>query len=125
MTADTSNVDANVSSVIGKLQEFQNAYNELERLNTLKSAGVDVDTSAAQEKLNGLASEISSFDGKQAEILATLNVDPTSIESIKSTISSIGASDLANVGVTVEAKTEGKTDVEALSSAIEKFKVKQ
>ena len=120
MTADTSNVDANVSSVIGKLQEFQNAYNELERLNTLKSAGVDVDTSAAQEKLNGLASEISSFDGKQAEILATLNVDPTSIESIKSTISSIGASDLANVGVTVEAKTEGKTDVEALSSAIEK-----
>ena len=124
MTADTSNVDANVSSVIGKLQEFQNAYNELERLNTLKSAGVDVDTSAAQEKLNGLASEISSFDGKQAEILATLNVDPTSIESIKSTISSIGASDLANVGVTVEAKTEGKTDVEALSSAIEKVQGK-
>lgn len=124
MTADTSNVDANVSSVIGKLQEFQNAYNELERLNTLKSAGVDVDTSAAQEKLNGLASEINSFDGKQAEILATLNVDPTSIESIKSTISSIGASDLANVGVTVEAKTEGKTDVEALSSAIEKVQGK-
>lgn len=124
MTADTSNVDANVSSVIGKLQEFQNAYNELERLNTLKSAGVDVDTSAAQEKLNGLASEISSFDGKQAEILATLNVDPTSIESIKSTISSIGASDLANVGVTVEAKTEDKTDVEALSSAIEKVQGK-
>lgn len=124
MSADTSSVDASVSSVIGKLQEFQNAYNELERLNQLKSAGVDVDTTAAQAKLDGLASEISNFDGKQAEILATLNVDPTSIESIKSTISSIGASDLANVGVTVEAKTEGKTDVEALSSAIEKVQGK-
>ena len=124
MSADTSSVDASVSSVIGKLQEFQNAYNELERLNQLKSAGVDVDTTAAQAKLDGLASEISNFDGKQAEILATLNVDPTSIESIKSTISSIGASDLANVGVTVEAKTESKTDVEALSSAIEKVQGK-
>ena len=124
MSADTSSVDASVSSVIGKLQEFQNAYNELERLNQLKSAGVDVDTTAAQAKLDGLASEISNFDGKQAEILATLNVDPTSIESIKSTISSIGASDLANVSVTVEAKTEDKTDVEALSSTIEKVQGK-
>ncbi len=82
MSADTSSVDASVSSVIGKLQEFQNAYNELERLNQLKSAGVDVDTTAAQAKLDGLASEISNFDGKQAEIIATLGIDPSSSETI-------------------------------------------
>lgn len=124
MTADTSNVDASVSSVIGKLQEFQNAYNELERLNQLKSAGVDVDTTAAQAKLDGLASEISNFDGKQAEIIATLGIDPTSVESINSTIASIGASDLTNIGVKAEAKAEGKTEVDSLSDSIDKVKDK-
>lgn len=124
MSADTSGVDENITSVIGKLQEFQNAYNELERLNQLKSAGVDVDTSAAQEKLDGLASEISNFDGKQAEIIATLGIDPTSVESINSTIASIGASDLTNIGVKVEAKAEGKTEVDSLSDSIDKVKDK-
>lgn len=124
MTADTSSVDASVSSVIEKLQEFQNAYNELERLNQLKSAGVDVDTTAAQAKLDGLASEISNFDGKQAEIIATLGIDPTSVESINSTIASIGASDLTNIGVKAEAKAEGKTEVDSLSDSIDKVKDK-
>lgn len=117
MSADTSSVDASVSSVIGKLQEFQNAYNELERLNTLKSAGVDVDTSAAQEKLNGLASEISSFDGKQAEILATLGIDPSSSETISASIQSITPEILAKVDPTlvdeyVAEEKKGKGTVE-------------
>lgn len=125
MSVDTGKLDGDLAAVIGKLQEFQTAYNELERLNTLKAAGVNVDTSDAQTKLNNITSEIQNLDGKQAEIMATLNVDPTSIETIKSTISNIGTSDLANVGVTVEAKTEGKTDVDALSSAIDKVQGKK
>ena len=117
MTADTSNVDASVSSVIGKLQEFQNAYNELERLNQLKSAGVDVDTSAAQEKLDGLASEISNFDGKQAEIIATLGIDPSSSETISASIQSITPEILAKVDPTlvdkyVAEEKKGKGTVE-------------
>lgn len=117
MTADTSNVDANVSSVIGKLQEFQNAYNELERLNTLKSAGVDVDTTAAQAKLDGLASEISNFDGKQAEIIATLGIDPSSSETISASIQSITPEILAKVDPTlvdeyVAEEKKGKGTVE-------------
>lgn len=117
MTADTSNVDANVSSVIGKLQEFQNAYNELERLNQLKSAGVDVDTTAAQAKLDGLASEISNFDGKQAEIIATLGIDPSSSETISASIQSITPEILAKVDPTlvdeyVAEEKKGKGTVE-------------
>lgn len=117
MTADTSNVDASVSSVIGKLQEFQHAYNELERLNTLKSAGVDVDTSAAQAKLDGLASEISNFDGKQAEIIATLGIDPSSSETISASIQSITPEILAKVDPTlvdeyVAEEKKGKGTVE-------------
>lgn len=117
MTADTSNVDANVSSVIGKLQEFQNAYNELERLNQLKSAGVDVDTTAAQAKLDGLASEISNFDGKQAEIIATLGIDPSSSETISTSIQSITPEILAKVDPTlvdeyVAEEKKGKGTVE-------------
>lgn len=117
MTADTSNVDASVSSVIGKLQEFQNAYNELERLNQLKSAGVDVDTTAAQAKLDGLASEISNFDGKQAEIIATLGIDPSSSETISASIQSITPEILAKVDPTlvdeyVAEEKKGKGTVE-------------
>lgn len=117
MSADTSSVDASVSSVIGKLQEFQNAYNELERLNQLKSAGVDVDTTAAQAKLDGLASEISNFDGKQAEIIATLGIDPSSSETISASIQSITPEILAKVDPTlvdeyVAEEKKGKGTVE-------------
>lgn len=117
MSADTSSVDASVSSVIGKLQEFQNAYNELERLNQLKSAGVDVDTTAAQAKLDGLASEISNFDGKQAEIIATLGIDPSSSETISTSIQSITPEILAKVDPTlvdgyVAEEKKGKGTVE-------------
>ena len=117
MSADTSSVDASVSSVIGKLQEFQNAYNELERLNQLKSAGVDVDTTAAQAKLDGLASEISNFDGKQAEIIATLGIDPSSSETISTSIQSITPEILAKVDPTlvdeyVAEEKKGKVTVE-------------
>lgn len=117
MSVDTGSVDASVSNVIGKLQEFQNAYNELERLNQLKSAGVDVDTTAAQAKLDGLASEISNFDGKQAEIIATLGIDPSSSEAISASIQSITPEILAKVDPTlvdeyVAEEKKGKGTVE-------------
>lgn len=99
MSVDTGKLDGDLATVIGKLQEFQTAYNELERLNTLKAAGVNVDTSEAQTKLNNITSEIQSLDGKQAEIMATLNVDTSSMATIQSSISAITPEIMVKAGV--------------------------
>lgn len=105
MSVDTGKLDGDLAAVIGKLQEFQTAYNELERLNTLKAAGVNVDTSEAQTKLNNITSEIQSLDGKQAEIMAKVVPDTSSVESISSTLSSMSPEMLVKVGVNPEAIT--------------------
>lgn len=105
MSVDTGKLDGDLATVIGKLQEFQTAYNELERLNTLKAAGVNVDTSEAQTKLNNITSEIQSLDGKQAEIMAKVVPDTSSVESISSTLSSMSPEMLVKVGVNPEAIT--------------------
>lgn len=99
MSVDTGKLDGDLATVIGKLQEFQTAYNELERLNTLKAAGVNVDTSDAQTKLNNITSEIQNLDGKQAEIMATLNVDTSSMATIQSSISAITPEIMVKAGV--------------------------
>lgn len=105
MSVDTGKLDGDLAAVIGKLQEFQTAYNELERLNTLKAAGVNVDTSEAQTKLNNITSEIQSLDGKQAEIMAKVVPDTSSVEAISSTLSSMNPEMLVKVGVNPEAIT--------------------
>lgn len=105
MSVDTGKLDGDLATVIGKLQEFQTAYNELERLNTLKAAGVNVDTSEAQTKLNNITSEIQSLDGKQAEIMAKVVPDTSSVEAISSTLSSMNPEMLVKVGVNPEAIT--------------------
>ena len=115
MSVDTSGLDSDVGAVITKLQEFHQAYSELERLNTLSSAGISVDTSEAQSKLDSIVSEIQGLDGKQAEIMAKLVPDTSSIESIKSSITGLTSSDLsAKVGVQVT----GKQDVDNLKTSI-------
>lgn len=103
MSVDTGNLDGDLATVIGKLQEFQTAYNELQRLNTLQTAGVNVDTSDAQTKLNNITSEIQNLDGKQAEIMATVVPDTSSVASISSTISAMSPEMLVKVGVNPDA----------------------
>lgn len=103
MSVDTGKLDGDLATVIGKLQEFQTAYNELQRLNTLQTAGVNVDTSDAQTKLNNITSEIQNLDGKQAEIMAKVVPDTSSVDSISSTISSMSPEMLVKVGVNPDA----------------------
>lgn len=103
MSVDTGKLDGDLATVIGKLQEFQSAYNELQKLNTLQAAGVSVDTSDAQSKLNNITSEIQNLDGKQAEIMAKVVPDTSSIEAISSTLSSMSPEMLVKVGVNPEA----------------------
>lgn len=149
MSISTDSLDADLAAVVTKLQEFQKAYNELEKLNTLKQAGVDVDTSAAEEKVSSLKSELESMEGTQANIKAALEIDTTTIESTLESIKNITAQDLGaiNVGATVTGKEEvdalkssidsvqgkteevkadvkGKKDVDALKSAIDNVKSK-
>ena len=100
MSIDTSQLEDDVSVVIGKLQEFHNAYTEFQELETLKNAGaVTIDTSEAEEKLNSITSEIQGLSGKQAEILATIIPDPSSQQSIESSIAAITPKIMVKAGV--------------------------
>ena len=99
MSVDTSGLDSDVGAVITKLQEFHQAYSELERLNTLSSAGISVDTSDAQAKLDGIVSEIQGLDGKQAEIMAKVVPDTSSVSSITSSLAGITPEILVKAGV--------------------------
>lgn len=96
MSIDTSQLDGNMTVVISKLQEFHQAYTELQNLNMLKSAGVNVDTTDAENKLNNITNDIQNLNGKQAEIMAKIVPDPSSAESIESSIGQVKVDALVN-----------------------------
>lgn len=76
---DLSGMDESLSSAIDKLHQFQQARIELERQQKLKSVGIEIDTSDAEESYNNLFQQIQTLD---PEVLAKLGVDPTSEDSI-------------------------------------------
>lgn len=96
MSVDTSQLDGNMTVVVSKLQEFHQVYTELQNLNTLKSAGVNVDTTDAENKLNNITNDIQNLNGKQAEILAKIIPDPSSAETIESGIGQVTVDALVN-----------------------------
>lgn len=96
MSIDTSQLDGNMTVVVSKLQEFHQVYTELQNLNMLKSAGVNVDTTDAENKLNNITNDIQNLNGKQAEILAKVIPDPSSAETIESGIGQITVDALVN-----------------------------
>lgn len=91
LKVDAGSVDGELSNAIAKLQEFQTAQQELEIL-----AEIGADTSDAQAKVDGLASEIQGMD---AEIMATLNVDNISAETISASLAGMQPEVLVNAGV--------------------------
>lgn len=93
MNIDTSQVEGEIANVLAKLQEFQNAKNELDM-----QASVGADTSEAQAKVNSLASEIQAMQPTiQAKVSGSF--DASSIESIVSSISAITPEMLVKCGV--------------------------
>lgn len=96
MAVDTSQVDGELGDAIAKIQEYQNAVQDLAVQTELKAQGVDIDTSAAQEKVNNLAAEI---QGLNPDITAKLNIDTSSTVSLQSSIQAIAPEILVKAGV--------------------------
>ena len=96
MAVDTSQVDGELGDAIAKIQEYQNAVQDLAVQTELKAQGVDIDTSAAQEKVNNLAAEI---QGLNPDITAKLNIDTSSTASLQSSIQAITPEILVKAGV--------------------------
>ena len=94
MRVDTSQVEGEIGNAISLLQQFQNATNDLE----IKQK-VGADTSEAESKVNSLASEI---EGISPDIKAKLNIDSTSVDSIKTSIAGLSAETI-NVKANVDA----------------------
>lgn len=96
MAVDTSQVDGELGAALAKIQEYQTAVQDLNVQTELKAQGVDIDTSAAQEKVNNLAAEI---QGINPDITAKLNVDTSSAATIQSSIQAITPEILVKAGV--------------------------
>lgn len=95
MRVDTSKVEGDIGNAISLLQEFQNAQNDLE----IKQK-VGADTTEAQAKIDSLTSEIQNLS---PDIKVKLdNLDTTSVEAIKTSISSLTAETI-NVKANVDA----------------------
>ena len=100
MEVSTSGLDSGVSDAVSKLKEYQNALNQLNTLNELKTAGVQIDDSQisdAEDKVNGLFDEIQKASEKgQFKINADVSVDSSSQEKLQS--------DLKNMTPEIKAK---------------------
>lgn len=85
ISVDSSQVDGALGDAIGKIQEYQAAVNNLNAQTELQKAGVQIDTSDAQAKVQQLAGEIQGLDG---ETKASLGLDTSAFDSALSTITS-------------------------------------
>lgn len=94
MRVDTSQVTGEIGNAISLLQQFQNATNDLE----IKQK-VGADTTEAESEVNSLASKIQNLS---PDVKAKLNIDSTSIDSIKSSITALSAETI-NVKAKVDA----------------------
>ena len=83
LTVDASQVDGNIGTAIAKIQEYQTAVNNLNAQPELQKAGVQIDTSDAQAKVQQLAGEIQGLDG---ETKASLGLDTSEFDSALSTV---------------------------------------
>lgn len=140
---NTQDIDSDLNYAITLLQEFQKAASELEQYNLLKAAGVQVDTTEAQQKVQELAGKISglgettkaklgiddteiqtaidNLEKQPIDIPAGLELDQNAIDSIRNAISSITQEDLQIIGVEVK----GQPETEALTGAIDNVKGKE
>lgn len=100
MEVSTSGLDSGVSNAVLKLKEYQNALNQLNTLNELKTAGVQIDDSQisdAEDKVNSLFDKIQKASNKgQFKINADVSVDSSSQEKLQS--------DLKNMTPEIKAK---------------------
>ncbi len=94
MRVDVSQVEGEIGKAISLLQQFQQAQNELEI-----QSKVGADTSEAESKISSLTAEI---QGLSPDIKAKLDIDSTSVDSIKTSIAGLSAETI-NVKANVDA----------------------
>lgn len=102
ISVDSSQVDGALGDAIGKIQEYQAAVNNLNAQTELQKAGVQIDTSDAQAKVQQLAGEIQGLDG---ETKASLGLDTSAFDSALSTITSTKID--VNAGVNLDTSSLG------------------
>lgn len=95
MRVDTTQCSEDVANVISLLQQFQQAQNELE---IVQSVGAD--TTNAKAKVDGLVAEI---DALSPEVKTQLGLDTTSIDAIQESINELTADVMVTFGVNDEA----------------------
>lgn len=111
LQVDTSQVDGELGNAIGKLQEYQNAVEILNAQNTMKTQGIDIDTTDAQQKVQQLAGQLQNLD---ADTTAKLGLDDTDFQSKLSNI----ATHPIDVGIGVNLDPNTLADVSAKISGI-------
>lgn len=125
INVDTSGFSSDMSDVLNKLKEWQEAYNELQTANDLKAAGVDIDTTQAENKLATLTESLGNMGENQTTILAALDIDPSSAspEQIEAKIGQITVKGIAEIDqippeeLTEEGKIDWENEVTPLSDA--------
>lgn len=95
MRVDTTQCSEDVANVISLLQQFQQAQNELE---IVQSVGAD--TTNAKAKVDGLVAEIEALS---PEVKTQLGLDTTSIDAIQESINELTADVMVTFGVNDEA----------------------
>lgn len=84
MSVDTSNLSDAQSSIISVVQQWQSAYNEVQKLQQMSDVGVNVDVELgdAQSQLDSLTQQLQSLSdsSETAELMASIKVDPSSAD---------------------------------------------
>lgn len=105
MKVDTSQLGESQESVkiaIQKIQEFKRICNEIEINQEL-----GIDTTEAEKKASSLANQIKGID---SNILTTLSLDASSVDSLKASINNVTGEQLVKVGIDQKAIIGWKPD---------------
>lgn len=84
MSVDTSGLSDAQSSIISVVQQWQSAYDEVQKLQQMSDVGVNVDVELgdAQSQLDSLTQQLQSLsdNSETAELMASIKVDPSSAD---------------------------------------------
>lgn len=112
MSIDTSQVDGEIGEAIALLQEYQTAVNNLNAQNELGKAGVDIDTTEAQQKVQDLASKIQGLDGNTK---ASLSLDTSEVQSALTTLTETKVNVKAGVNLDTAALGTIQSSISAIT----------
>lgn len=112
MSIDASQVDGKIGEAIALLQEYQTAVNNLNAQNELGKAGVDIDTTEAQQKVQDLASKIQGLDGNTK---ASLSLDTSEVQSALTTLTETKVNVKAGVNLDTAALGTIQSSISAIT----------